>query len=73
MPQIGKLLIVTGIVMIGLGSLIWLLGGNLQWFGNLPGDIKIVNDKFRLYIPITSMLLVSIFLSLVLWLVRKIG
>jgi hypothetical protein len=43
------------------------LSGALSWFGRLPGDIRISSDNTRVYIPITSMLLVSVVLNVMLW------
>jgi hypothetical protein len=52
-----------------VGLLIW--SGSLSWFGRLPGDIRIERDAVRVYVPIVSMLLVSLVVSLVLYLVRR--
>lgn len=54
---VGALLIVVGL-LIGTGA--------FSWFGRLPGDIRIERPNTRVYIPITSMLLVSVVLSLLL-------
>ncbi len=64
------------ITLIGAGALIVLLGllvwsGALSWFGRLPGDIRIERPGTRLYVPVTSMLVVSLALSLLLALVRR--
>ena len=62
-------LIILGVVLIVLGLLWpWLTRLGL---GRLPGDIVIERDNFRLYIPITTSLLISIVLSLVLWLLNR--
>ncbi len=61
-----KLLIVTGFVLVGVG-LVWLLGERLG-LGRLPGDILIEREGTRIYIPITTSLLISAIASLVLWL-----
>lgn len=56
-----------GIALLGLGVRFGLLG----WFGRLPGDIRYESDGTRVYIPLASMLLVSIALSLAAWLWRR--
>lgn len=61
-------LIITGIVLIGLGLLI---SGKLGPLGRLPGDIVIERQSFTLYIPIATMLLISLLISLVAWLMRR--
>lgn len=60
----GPMLVAAGAVVIILGLMLW--AGALSWFGRLPGDIRIERPSSRLYIPITSMLLLSIVLSIVL-------
>jgi Protein of unknown function (DUF2905) len=65
----GTILIALGVGLILVGLLIW--SGSLSWFGRLPGDIRIERETMRVFIPITSMLLISVVLSLVLYLVRR--
>lgn len=60
-----KLLIVLGIVLIAFG-LAWLVGERLG-IGRLPGDIVIVRDGTRIYIPLMTSLIISVVLSLILW------
>lgn len=64
----GLALIVIGVVLVLVGLLA--TTGALSWFGRLPGDIRIERGNSRLYVPITSMLLISLVLSLVSALVR---
>ena len=65
----GTLLVGLGVVLILIGLLIW--SGSLSWFGRLPGDIRIERESVRVYLPLVSMLLVSVVVSLVLYLVRR--
>lgn len=65
-----------GSALIWIGLAIALVGvlarfGLLSWFGNLPGDIRIENDRSTLFIPITSMIVISIVGSLVLSLASR--
>ena len=71
MQQIGKILVVTGVILIVAGIIIWLLAGRLGWFGHLPGDIRIRKEHFAFYFPITSMLLISAVLSFLVWIIQK--
>lgn len=52
----------VGLVVVGL----LIASGLLSWFGRLPGDIRIGGDRTRLYVPITSMVVVSVVTSLLL-------
>jgi hypothetical protein len=65
----GRMLIILGIVLVVLGVL-WPLIARLG-LGRLPGDIVIERENFRLYIPIVTSLIVSIVLSVILWLVNR--
>ena len=64
-----KSLILIGVIIV-LAGLLWPWLGKIP-FGRLPGDIVIDKPNFKLFFPITSMLLVSGLLSLILWLLRK--
>ncbi len=66
--NIGPFLVLAGIVVVALGVLVW--AGGLSWFGRLPGDIRIERGNVRVYVPLVSMLLVSVMATLVLALVR---
>ena len=62
-------LIITGLALVVLG-IAWPYLGKLG-LGRLPGDIRIERDGFTLYLPITTSIIVSLVLSLLLWLFRK--
>ena len=61
----GKLLITIGIILVALGIVMnydpWLV----NWFGKLPGDIRIEDENKSLFIPITSSIAISIILSII--------
>jgi hypothetical protein len=57
-------------VLVVLGVLAWL--GALSWFGRLPGDIRVERPGVRVYVPFASMLLVSLALTVVLAIIRRI-
>jgi hypothetical protein len=67
--QLGPWLVVAGIALAVVGVLAWT--GTLAWFGRLPGDIRITGENTRVYIPITSMIIVSLALTALLWLLRR--
>lgn len=71
MENVGKIIVVTGIVLIIVGLFVWLFAGKLGWVGNLPGDLKIERPGLSLYVPITTMLIISVGLSFALWLINK--
>jgi hypothetical protein len=71
LEQLGKSVLIIGLIIATIGVLIWLFGNKLTWFGNLPGDIKVEKENVKFYAPLVSMLLVSIGISLLLWLIRR--
>jgi hypothetical protein len=71
--NLGLYILLVGVILVVLGIVIYFFHDKLGWIGRLPGDIRVERPGFRLYIPITTMLLASVVLSLVLWLIRRIG
>lgn len=65
-----KYLIILGVLSIGAGLLIHLYG-RIPFLGRLPGDIRIERENYRLYVPLTSALLVSVLLSVLLYLFNR--
>lgn len=74
MMQLGKLLIICGVVLVVIG-VVFLLGGKIPWLrlGRLPGDFTWSNSSgsVRIYFPLMTMLLLSALLTLILWLMRR--
>ena len=66
---VSRLLIIFGLALVALG-LLWPVMDKIG-LGRLPGDIVIERDNFRLYIPLATSLLVSVVLSLLLWLLNR--
>jgi hypothetical protein len=66
----GKLLIIIGVVFIVAG-LLYTYSDKIPWPGKLPGDIVIEKENFRFYFPIVTSVLVSILLSVILYLVNR--
>ena len=62
-------LIILGVVLI-LAGLLWPWLTKLG-LGRLPGDVVVERDNFRLYIPITTSIVISVVLSLILWLLNR--
>lgn len=64
----GKLLVVMGIVLIGVGLLlVW--GPKIPFLGRLPGDIYFKKGDFTFYFPVVTCILVSLILTLILTLI----
>lgn len=59
----GLVVILAGLGVVVVGVLIW--AGAFGWFGRLPGDVRHETDSTRVFIPITSMIVVSVVLTIV--------
>jgi Protein of unknown function (DUF2905) len=70
MNELGRTLIYLGIFLVVVG-LIFSLGGKMSWFGHLPGDIYIQRERFTFYFPLTTCILISLVITLVLYLFRR--
>lgn len=66
----GKLLIVLGLVLVALGLLITFFG-RIPLLGKLPGDLRIERENVSVFFPLGSCLLISLLLSLLMWLFRR--
>jgi len=69
--NLGWLLLVGGLVLAGVG-LVVLLWPSVPWLGRLPGDIRVEGERGGFYFPVVTCLLVSVVLTLLLWLVRSL-
>jgi len=65
----GLTLIIIGLGLVVAGFLLWT--GGLSWFGRLPGDLRWETERARVYVPIVSMIVVSVALSLLAWIFRQ--
>jgi hypothetical protein len=68
--DLGRLLVVFGLVIVAAGVLVMLVG-RVPWIGRLPGDIHLQRGNWTLYVPLGTSILVSLVLSLVLWLIAR--
>jgi uncharacterized protein YybS (DUF2232 family) len=68
--DLGKFLVVVGVVIAAVGVLLW-TGVGKSWLGRLPGDIHYTKGDFSFHFPIVTCLLLSLLLTLILWLIRK--
>ena len=72
MSDLGKLLVIAGLVIAAVGVLLW-SGIGRDWLGRLPGDINYTNARgnFSFHFPIVTCLILSAVLTLIFWLFRK--
>jgi hypothetical protein len=70
MSDLGRLLIGVGVILVIVGAVV-LLAPKLPWLGKLPGDISLKRGNFSLYFPLGTCILISIILTLIVWLFRR--
>jgi hypothetical protein len=70
--QTGKWIIIAGIIIVVAGVLIYFFHDKLNWLGKLPGDIRIEKENFRFYFPITTMIIISIVLTLLINIFKRL-
>ena len=70
MGDLGKTLIVIGVVIVAVGGVL-VLAGRVPWLGRLPGDIYIQRGNFSFYFPVVTSLVVSVLLTLLFWLFSR--
>ncbi|HWB64055.1 MAG TPA: DUF2905 domain-containing protein [Chitinophagales bacterium] len=70
--ETGKWIILSGVLLVIAGLVIYFFSDKLHWIGHLPGDIRIEKENFRFYFPLTTMILGSLLLSLIIQLVKRL-
>jgi hypothetical protein len=65
----GPFIVLAGVLIVLIGLGVW--SGALGWFGRLPGDIRIERESTRIYVPLASMLILSLVLSLIMYFINR--
>ncbi len=68
----GKYIIGFGVLIVVVGLVIYFFHDKLYWFGRLPGDIRVERENFRFYFPITTMILISLLITLIVNILKKL-
>ncbi len=66
----GKILIIIGVVIVIVGAVL-VFGAKIPWLGRLPGDFSYKGKNFTFYFPLGTSILISIVLTLILWLIGR--
>ncbi len=70
MNELGKFLVGVGLLIALVGAALW-SGVGKGWIGHLPGDIHYTKGNFSFYFPLATCLLLSLLLTLLLWILRR--
>lgn len=69
--QTGKYILIGGVIIVLVGLVIYFFHDYFKWVGRLPGDINIRRENFRLYFPLTTMIIISIVITLLINIFRR--
>lgn len=69
--QTGKYILIGGVIIVLVGLVIYFFHDYFKWVGHLPGDINIRRENFRLYFPLTTMIIISIVITLLINIFRR--
>ncbi len=64
--QTGKYILLIGIVIVGIGILVYFFHDYLKWIGRLPGDIRIERENFHFYFPLATMIVLSLLVTVII-------
>jgi hypothetical protein len=67
-----KVLIISGIILVVAGVILHYNSNIFSWMGKLPGDIIIKKENFQFYFPLTTSIVISVLLSLIFFIVKKL-
>lgn len=70
MNDLGKMLVVLGVIIVIAGVVLW-SGVGRNWLGKLPGDIRVSRGNFTFYFPVVTCILASIILTILMRIIRK--
>jgi hypothetical protein len=67
----GRGIIAAGVILIAVGAMLHFAPGLIAWFGRLPGDVRFYSGRTRVFIPIASMVILSLALTLLINLLKR--
>jgi hypothetical protein len=67
----GKLIIYAGLALVIIGAIVQFAPWAVSWFGKLPGDIRVQGEKGGVFIPLTSMIIISVVLTIIVNLLKR--
>jgi Protein of unknown function (DUF2905) len=71
MQEIGKLVLIVGLMLVAAGAILWRFPGLLRWIGKLPGDISVQKGNFSFYFPVVTCIVISLVITILSWLFRR--
>jgi len=69
--QTGKYILIVGFIIVVAGIIIYFFHDYFKWIGRLPGDIRIEKENFRLYFPLTTMIIFSVVITIIIQIFKR--
>jgi hypothetical protein len=69
--QTGKYILIAGLIIVVAGIIIYFFHDYFKWIGRLPGDIRIEKENFRLYFPLTTMIIFSVVITIIIQIFKR--
>jgi magnesium-transporting ATPase (P-type) len=69
--QTGKYILIVGVIIVVAGILIYFFHDYFKWIGRLPGDLRIEKENFRLYFPLTTMIIFSLAITIIIQIFKR--
>lgn len=70
--QTGKYILMAGLFIVAAGLIVYFFYDYLKWIGKLPGDIRIEEEHFRFYFPLATMIVLSLLITLIINIFKKL-
>ncbi|HSZ27354.1 MAG TPA: DUF2905 domain-containing protein [Chthoniobacterales bacterium] len=71
MQEVGRFVVIIGLLLVVAGVILWRFPSLLSWMGKLPGDISVQKGNFSFYFPVVTCIVVSLVVTLLSWLFRR--
>jgi hypothetical protein len=71
MQEVGRFVVIIGLLLVVAGVILWRFPSLLSWMGKLPGDISVQKGNFSFYFPVITCIVVSLVVTLLSWLFRR--
>lgn len=70
--ETGKWIIVAGVFIVIAGIIVYFFYDKFNWLGHLPGDVRIEKENFRFYFPFTTLILISVVVSVIIQIIKRL-
>lgn len=69
--ETGKYILIAGIFIVFIGIIVYFFSDYFKWIGKLPGDFRVEKENFKFYFPLTTMIILSVIATVLMYLIKK--